>query len=300
MSKLYLGADVGGTKIAFLLRNEKNHTICTKTVAAANTVDSLDAAIHTFLFSSHVGLEQITAMGIGLPGCVDTTGQFVFDIPAYGWKDVNLHEVLFSHYPFPALGANDVNVALIGEQAEGEAQGLRDAVFIAIGTGLGGAVLTNGQIVAGHKGLAGEIGYLVEESDARSHKRFTSDAFGSLESKCSGSGLNQLGKPFGLSAKTLFAEASAGNSYAQILLEEFLNRIAVTAANCASLLNPEKIIFGGGLSTELPPFMEMLQEKVSALTPISVALCLSALGRDAGAIGACHLAIKAEQMANNS
>ncbi len=290
MDRLYLGADVGGTKIAFLLRDENEKTICAKTIPAPHTPDGLKDAVCTLLSSQNISPESIGGFGMGLPGCVDKNGYFVYDVPIFGWKNIDLRQTLFSSFAFPCIAGNDVNTALLGECAEGAARNTSDAIFISIGTGLGGAILADGHIVTGFGGLAGEIGYFADETDLAAGKKYTAESYGALESKCSGTGLDTLGKPFGLSAKTLFSEAIHQNEDAARLIEDFLNRLAVTAANCASLLNPEKIIFGGGLSTELPPYMSKLEEKVSSLTPTPVTLCVSALGRNAGAVGAYHLA----------
>lgn len=290
MNKLYLGADVGGTKIAFYLRDHDGKTVWQNTIPALNTVDGLFLAILDAAKDADVSLDRITALGLGLPGCVDQNGYDVYDVPTFGWKNVDLRSLLFSRLPFPCTASNDVNTALLGERAEGEARDVDNAVFISIGTGLGGAVLANGRIISGSRGLAGEIGYFVESTDAQAGKKFTADAYGALESVCSGTGLDTLGRPYGLSARNLFSKANDNDGQAQDILRGFLDRLAVTAANCASLLNPEKIIFGGGLSTELPPYLEILKDKVSSLTPISTHLCISALGRNAGVVGACHLA----------
>ena len=287
--KYYLGLDIGGTKIMFMLADEKGKTVHRLKTPTTGDIDLIEKNIRSFLSSAKKSESDVCAMALGIPGTVEG-GHTVLDAPALGWHNLELSE-FFSRFPFKCIAANDVTCALWAECEYGYGKSSDNIIFISIGTGLGSAFKADGRIINGSLGMSGEIGYFVgieQLSDRLSH--FGSQEYGALESVVSGTGLDNSGKPYGLTAADIFEARKNGDPNALRITDEFIDRLCVTCANCASLLNPEYIVFGGGISNELGPFMERIRDCVSRLTPIRAKIEITNLKSEAGSIGTISLA----------
>ena len=272
----------------YMLASENGEILAREKVPTVKDAQLLYAGILRFLDAAGVQAQEVTAMGLGIPGCV-SRARFVSDAPALCWKNVDLG-ALFDRFPFKSAAANDVTCALYAECEQGIGRHSDNLLFISIGTGLGSAFKADGRIVDGHAGMSGEIGYFAGIEEAKNTISFGGDVYGALESVVSGTGLTNSGKPFGLTAQNIFSAADSGNADAKRIIDDFLVRLAVATANCTSLLNPEYVVYGGGISNELPPYMDILRGTVARLTPTPVKLEITSLKTDAGALGAVALA----------
>jgi glucokinase len=161
-------------------------------------------------------------------------------------------------------------------------------IFIAIGTGVGSAIIANGSLIQGSDYMAGEIAYLVsEEGISGGHSNAFGD-FGSYENKISGSALSRHGE----SAQVVFEKYAIGDEKAIPIINKFVTDLSIGIANMVSLLNPRKVIIGGGVSGSLPIVLESIRSAVARLTPIPTTIELSSLGEEAGAIGAIAFAFE--------
>lgn len=107
---------------------------------------------------------MIFGMGIGVPGTVDSDGTVV-RAKALSWNQFPLQSLMNEYFSFPVYVGNDVNLAALGERWIGSGEQTDDMLFIALGTGIGGALVCGGQLVLGAQGRAGELGYYLESSD---------------------------------------------------------------------------------------------------------------------------------------
>ena len=226
-------------------------------------------------------------MGIGVPGTVDSDGTVV-RAKALSWNQFPLQSLMNEYFSFPVYVGNDVNLAALGERWIGSGEQTDDMLFIALGTGIGGALVCGGQLVLGAQGRAGELGYYLESSDVEKGEINKLGQQGILEKKCSGSALDQIVG----SAEALFTAYSRGDASVIPVIDKFVRDFSVAIANTISLLNPEKVVIGGGVSDSMGSVIQRIREEVGRLTPIQADICLANLGGKAGALGAINFASK--------
>ena len=290
--KYYLGLDIGGTKTIMRLEDENKNEIAQKRYPSVKEFDIFENNIREFLPEANVKETEVEAMCCGIPGSVENDGVTVSLIPSLGWQGTVLKDELFSKFPFPCFAINDVNSAMWAVRDEIEE---KNAVLIAIGTGVGGAYMCDDVIINGANGFAGEIGYILNESEARDILKRDSDisheSFGALENKISGTALERIARNAGFESSTEMFLKYDESKIAAEKTEDFLITLAVCAANCASLTDPEVIMIGGGVSNSLPPFMDKLTGYIRRFTPSKAKVRITKLGNNAGAVGAVRAAM---------
>lgn len=287
--RTFVGLDVGGTKTALMV--EKGGKILREaTFPSTPHIGELKRAIESHVKSCGLKMEDVGALAMGIPGRVDPDTGLVIDAPALGWKDFSLQQKLFSSLPIPCVAENDITMSLIAETTLGKARGQSDVVFLAIGTGVGSAILANGSILSGAAHSAGEIGYCIFDSDITPHFQNKDGCFGPLESKISGKALETAAGKLGATPQELFRAYPSGDPARDEIIDKFLTRLAVTIANMTSILNPHLVVLGGGVSESLGGVLETIRERVTACTPLPVRVEISSFYNRAGAIGACQRA----------
>ncbi|MEA4833401.1 MAG: ROK family protein [Oscillospiraceae bacterium] len=289
MNKLFLGYDIGGTKINMRVESSDSSFFKQKRIASSSDFNSIYDDTLSFLHENGINESDIAGCGCGVPGCVAKDGVTVSVAPALGWENISLYDAFFSKFKFPCYALNDVSASLYAEISSGSLKGCQDALFISAGTGLGSAILSDGAVISGHNGSAGEIGYFIEEAEARESLRFSSSTFGACENKLSGTALNDFAVKIGTDSRGLFSQYMKNNK-AREIVDTYVLRLSVLIANCSSLLNPEKVVIGGGVSESLGGFIGVISETVGRLTPIKSEVIITKLKNDAGAIGACAYA----------
>ena len=204
---------------------------------------------------------------------------------------------------------SDRTCSILGELWMGTAQNCNDAIFLAVGTGIGAGILANGKIVRGFSNAAGAIGWLALDKPFKS--KYVSH--GCLEYHASGEGIARITREYleednsyngvlkskplkELSSHDVFKAQATGDSIAEKALNQAIEFWGMTIANLVSLFNPEKIILGGGMFGPGLKFKDkILCEARKWAQPLSikqVRLEESALGSDAALFGAGHLALK--------
>lgn len=251
-----IGIDIGGTKIAFALVNPageviKEHRL--PTLAA----DGVDAVIRQII----TGIEQLDAgevigCGIGCPGHIDAQAGIVKYAANLGWQNVPLLDLI--NLEMPLRLENDAVTALMGEIAFGAAKGVKNAALLSIGTGLGASAMADGNILHGAAHFAMEFGQLKFKGHT-------------LEQTASGTGLQNLAQWLrdDYPQTTLHADADTSTILAaarqhEPLAEAALNAMIADIVNAAlwtcSILNPSRVIIGGGMgqaiAAELLPVLE--------------------------------------------
>jgi glucokinase len=216
--------------------------------------------------------------------------------PHVSWRDEPLRQRLSERLGLPVVVDNDANATALAELRVGAARGVRDAVCITLGTGIGGAVVMDGEVRRGAGGLAGEFGHMQVVPDGRP---CPCGLDGCWEQYCSGTALRRAarehGAPSGVEGPDVTLAAGRGVEWARRALAEVGSWLGVGVAGLCAALDPEVVLVGGGLSSAgdllLEPARAALFEKLPgreyrALPRLVQAAC----GPEAGMIGAAMLA----------
>jgi glucokinase len=317
-----IAVDLGGTKVASALVAESGEILAREQAVigrrgghdvAALLAEQCDA-LATQARARAIG--SPTAVGVAVPGIYRAARGTVWAPNVPGWDDYPLRDDL--HH---ALGAamrvvvdSDRAAYILGETWRGAAVGARDAIFLAVGTGIGAGILADGRVLRGHGDIAGAIGWLA--LDRPYLDRWT--RCGCFEYHASGPGLVNVARDLlertptyrgelrtldanDLSTARLFEAYDRGDEIAGRVFDEAVDFWAMATANVVSLFNPETIVFGGGVFGPAVRFLDRIRAEASRWAqPISmqqVALVASTLGGDAGLYGAARLAMGAEPRA---
>lgn len=236
------------------------------------------------------GGPELRAVGVATPGIVDVDLGVVLgaspNLPE--WHDLPLREHLERRLGVPVRVENDVNAALLGEHRFGRARGVRNAAFVAVSTGLGGALLLDGRLYRGARGGAGEIGYWLAGHE---HVHADWGGRGCLESLCSGSAMARAaGAP---DARAVCELARAGDAAALEIVQSTAEYLGLAVSNLASLLDLEMVVLGGGVMLSADLFLDLIRSIVARHAPTRVEVVPSQLGDEAGLRGAVQMALTA-------
>jgi len=253
--------------------------------------------------------EGLRGIAIGVPGGVDPQTGMVFDVNNVpGWREVDMGGELEDVFQVPVFLDNDANMAAIGEHWRGIAQGVENFVFIAFGTGVGAGIFVDGKICRGRSGLAGEI-FRMNLDWTRWNEDFPDTGY--FEAHVSGRGLATEGRkvlPGGngaaasaslveeRDARYVFAAMREGDPQARILVENSFAMLGVGVANLVSVLDPQLIVFNGGVVRGAPDLLlEIVGNVVRRIHPRPPAIQLSTLGDKAQIWGALHTQLEPAQ-----
>lgn len=311
----FLGIDLGGTKVAFALFDREGNIRAKENLPLerreGHDVGKL-ITVTTALKMAAAAAESdaVEAIGISVPGISRHDKGTVWAPNIPGWDDYPLlREVSTVTGTVPVIIESDRSCYISGEIWKGAARGCRDAIYLAVGTGIGAGITVNGEILRGAHDIAGAIGWMALSRPFRS--KYT--ICGNFEYYASGEGIarqasqylvrhdkyqGELRKVSGerITTHDVFAARSKGDIAAITIIDLAVEYWGMACANLVSLFNPEKIILGGGVfgpAAELIPAIRQEAEKWAQ--PISirqVSFEPSALGGDAGVYGAGFLAMK--------
>ena len=300
MDKVFLGVDFGGTKVNFTVM--ENNKFINVGKIPTGTINSVNDIVNRVVIGiDKIGLKNIKAVGIGIAGMVDPIkGIGVYLTNLGKLTDVPLTDILSTRLNLPVFIDNDVDAALIAERELGVLKNVRNAVFISVGTGVGGGILIGRKIYLGKNGFAGEFGHItVRENGLKCNcgKR------GCLETESSGTAIeryvrNRIKKGWKtkidrIDAKRIAEFARSGDLLAQKAYQNAVHYLALTAGNLINIFNPEKVVFGGGV-VESGLIVENVKDIIDryALPAFlkEVKIEKSVLKNNTGAIGAALLA----------
>ncbi|MGH9450155.1 MAG: ROK family protein [Terriglobia bacterium] len=246
---------------------------------------------------------KILAIAAGIPGITDPLAGVVVSVPNFTprWDTVPLRKILEQKTRVTSAVENDVNLAALGESWCGIARGVKDFVFLSIGTGVGAGIFVNGQLYHGCEWTAGEIAYLyvpgTEETPLALRRR------GPLESVIGSKGIEQFwlslcdeGKAGGakgvkrLEAAEIFNLAGRGGTPAREVLQQTARILADAITNVCVILNSSLVVLGGRIGTH--PALYEATGRILELNELSrPKLAVSSLGREAQLVGAVWLAL---------
>lgn len=310
MSKRWIGIDLGGTSMKLgLVDHEGNVALeMEKPTHAEEGVDGVIGRLisHARELAEAAGTrwEEIRGVGVGLPGFLDIKNGIVKHMTNLGWnEEVPIRARLEEAWQIPVKIDNDANVAALGEAWCGAGAGVNDLVCITLGTGVGGGLICDGQLIHGRYGFAGEVGHMT--IDPEGHP-CNCGMRGCLETFASGTGMVRLAKELiaagrqtvladipTLSTKEIFAAAAAQDEVAIEVKMQAIDALAQAMSTLSVLLNPARFIIGGGVSNAKEALIEPLRKAYAKRTQPNaqqdVEIVLAKLGNRAGYIGAAGL-----------
>lgn len=282
--------DLGGTKLAGALFDAAGHTLHREVAAIAGRSGRDVGGLIRQLVEKLERAGTVDGIGVAVPGIYRSDRGTVWAPNIPGWEDYPLRAELESAYGVPVAIESDRTCYIMGEQWRGHARGSRNAIFIAVGTGIGAGLLVDGRVLRGAHDIAGAIGWLA--LDTEFHSEYA--GCGNFEYHASGPGLARAAGV--ATAEDAFIAYARGEPEAVGAVLRAVSLWGRAVANLVSLLNPEVIIFGGGVfgpATTLLP--DIYEEALRWAQPISirqVRLHASALGADAGLYGAAAIALQ--------
>jgi glucokinase len=303
-----VGADIGGTSLRLALAGMDGKVLAKWKVSTAGIRDPdvvvglLQEGVDELLQQNRLSRSLLRAVAAGAPGVTNVDeGVVIATSYLMGWRSVPLRALLEARLGVPAAVENDVNTAALAESQIGAGQGVRDFVFLAVGTGIGAGIVLNGRLFHGMNWSAGEIGYLLVPGT--SVKPVETGEPGALESIVGGEGikaqwqnlwredLTQL--PRDLVATQIFDHALAGDGLAQKVLNRSAQTLAYAVYNIAVVLNCPLFVLGGSVGMH-PALWKSTQEILGQRDKrVQPKLVRSTLGPEAQVYGAICLALEA-------
>ncbi len=307
-----VGIDLGGTNIALGLINEEMKIVW-KTSEPTNlprSAESLAQAIGDLVLSSldqaGISPEETESAGIGIPGTVNPATGVVEYANNFEFVNVPLQEMIQSKLPFPIHSANDAKAAAWGEYLAGAGKGSSSMLMITLGTGIGGAYIGEGRLMDGWNFAAGEIGHMVI---CQGGEPCTCGRRGCFEAYASASALARQGRAAAaahpesllyrqaegclerINAKSVTDGVKLQDPAACQVFEQYLSWLAEGTANLINILQPERVVIGGGLSGAGEVLLVPLRKKVAPMvysrdSARNAQIVKASLGNDAGIIGA--------------
>lgn len=309
MGNYAFGVDIGGTTVKMGLFDREGCVLdkweipTVKDNEGASVLPDVAQSILAKMKEKNLELDDLEGIGIGVPGAVDKEGNLVNGAVNIGWKSFNIPKVMNAYINVPVKAANDANSAAFGEMWQGGGKGYTNMVAVTLGTGVGGGIIVNGEIVTGVTGAAGEIGHIhIEDGET---DICGCGNRGCLEQYASATGVVRLAKrrlaqddkpsvlrEGSLTAKTVFDAVKDGDEVAVEIAERFGSYLGKGLAAVANVVNPEVFVIGGGVSKAgeiLMDFIEPALQKYVFPASRNVKLALAQLGNDAGIYGAAGL-----------
>ena len=237
---------------------------------------------------------QLLGVGIGVPGVTHPDKGMAVLVPSLEWVNFPLRERLRERFDLLTLIENDVNLAALGEYGFGGQAGAESLVCITVGTGVGAGIVLDRKIHLGHRFAAGEIGYILPGVAALGVK---SGDYGPLESLASGTALlrraaailREMHDPRAdqlFTLQDLYAAVKAGEPWAQSLVDEMTDYLAMAVASVSALIDPEVIVLGGGITVYADEMIPLIMKRLDGVMMYPPRLVKSTLGYRAAVMGA--------------
>jgi glucokinase len=290
VSAQVIGIDLGGTAIK-LGRFDWNGN-CLQALTVPTPQPAYPEGVLSAIVTAIQQLDperKAVAIGVGTPGPADADGRIArVAINLEGWRDIPLADWLEAKTGRATILANDANCAGMGEYWRGAGRPFRHLIMLTLGTGVGGAVILNGQLFVGHEGAAGELGLITLNPHG---PECNSGNHGSLEQYTS---VRAIRRRTGLEPDQLGARAKAGDTEAITFWQTYGRDLAAGLASLIYVLTPEAVIIGGGVSASaeffFPTMQQELERRVLLSSRAGLQLLQAELGNQAGIVGAAKLA----------
>ena len=307
-----IGIDVGGTnvKIALVDANGNiaySNTVPTHAEMGLNyTIENIKQAIRDLITESHV--ENLEGIGFDFPGQIDYKNGIVKLAPNIpGWVDIPIAKIIEEEFHVPVKIDNDVHCAALGELKYGAGQGCENFICMTVGTGIGSGIVLEGKLVRGATNVAGELGHI--KLSMHDGELCGCGDYGCLEAYASGPSIVKMAQDYIMGGKsTKYKELAAGGDITPYIVSEAAKQgdpvaqriftktgeyIGFGLVSVINLLNPEKIIIGGGVAGAgdilFDPIRKVIKERAMKVAGSAVEIVPAKLGNNAGVIGASLL-----------
>jgi predicted NBD/HSP70 family sugar kinase len=234
---------------------------------------------------------------VGGPGVFDPESGRLRHAPNLpGWSRPGLMNALREALPPSLALENDANLAALGERSYGTGRDADTFVYVSVGTGIGMGIIIDGELYRGAHGSAGEVAYLpLPGDDALRTDEATARLRGILEEAASADAVVRTARTLGmrgqLSAKRIFAAARAGDETALAAVEGEAERLALVVGTVAAILDPEFVVLGGGVGSNIDLLRPGLERRLNELSPLGAPIVDGLLGQDAIVLGAIATAL---------
>jgi len=316
MSDYWLGIDLGGTNLKFGLLDDKLRLVGTMQLPTPasegfeGVVAQMVRGAGRLIGREGIEPKRVKAVGIGAPGPLKISEGIVVAMPNIpGMENAPLGERLGDELGMPAVLENDANAAALGEYLCGAGKGSGNMVLLTLGTGIGSGIIVEGKILHGSHEMGGEMGHTIIVPDG---EQCNCGQKGCLERYCSAtymvmrarrrleggqirSALSDI--PGGISeltARDIHRACVNGDAFAREVWLEAIHYLAIGCVNICRILDPDKIVLGGGMTAAGDDLIVPLRESVACLhwsiTPLRTAVEIASLGNDAGVIGSAGAA----------
>jgi glucokinase len=306
-----IGLDLGGTKILAALM-DNNGTIMdqaeyrTPVEQGESAIwEQVKLSIDHILSENQTYKDQIRGVGVATAGVIDTKKSEIIQASNLGLRHVPIGAWIEDYFGLPVRIGNDANVAALGEWLYGAGQGFQNLVYITVSTGIGAGIISEGQLITGVGDSAGEFGHISIEMEG---PLCSCGNRGCLENYASGTALARLVEQRmnageqseflqaylpSITSKDIAQAAIAGDSLAIQAFEEIAYFLGIGVTNLIHILNPEVIIFGGGVMNAgqflLPGIERTIKQRSIPMMGQQVFIAQSTLGSEAGIKGAAGL-----------
>jgi glucokinase len=297
-----IGIDLGGTKFYGALANiggEIVHEVSLEhhDTTGERSLELVASMIGELLEHAQDG-QPMRGIAVGAPGITRNQEGVVEWAPSLDWRDFPLKQRLEGQFHLPTFVDNDVNLAVLGEHWFGSGRDAQNMMLISIGTGVGAGLIIDGALYRGHSKASGEVGYIVPDIHALTKSY---EGFGALESIISGTGISERAaerqdgwrRAATFRAEDVFDAARGGESWAQEVVEETIDYLALGIANINTLLDLELIVLSGGVARQSDLLIDGIQARIKGVIPRIPQIRVSQLGRRATVMGAIVLVVHA-------
>jgi glucokinase len=299
-----VGIDIGGTKIAAALVNRDGRCALyreTPTPASEgprSVIHAVTSLVQTILDMAAQKRYEVVGIGVGAAGQINVdTGIVTYAVETLpGWAGTRIATLIENTFGLPVVVDNDVNAMAMAELQFGEGRGLQSTLYAAVGTGIGGALILNGQLWRGSNWSAGELGHVVAVWDG--DRMCNCGQAGHLEAYASGPAIAQRychlrGLPESPDLRPVVAAAEGGDDLAKSVIVEGARILGTVLGGLVNVFNPQALILGGGVAQLGTLWWIPFEEAVRA-NPLPAAkkvqIRQAQLGNQAVLIGAAWLA----------
>lgn len=312
-----IAVDLGGSKIAIGIISSgyeilaREHHLTRADDGPKAVIDRIVSAIRQISADNSLPLSRISGISIAAAGAInDREGIITLSPNLPGWHDVPLGNIISERLGIKTWLINDANAAALGEHKLGAGKGIANLIYLVVGTGIGGAIIINGELYTGVCGSAGEIGHMTIEN--RTGPKCACGNTGCFELLASGtaminearkriaggeeSSLSASGKsvPEDLNAKDIEMAAQSGDKLADSVIYNAATYLGIGMVNLVNIFNPGMIIISGGIANMgdrlLNPARQVVMERAFPIAANTVRIVPTALKNNAGLLGAAYLA----------
>jgi glucokinase len=315
MQNVLLGIDIGGTNIKIgcldsgLKIIDKVSKLNRSDIEPQEMVELIVADCKKLLAQAGLVFAQVQSIGVGSPGPLDPKSGILKSAPNLKkFHNTPLREMLSKKMGKPVVLENDANAACWGERIAGAGSGGDDMVFLTLGTGIGGGIVSNGQLIRGTSGEAAELGHIIiypggrlcgcgQRGCVEAYASATNTAKRAIENlqQNNKSTLKKILETNGkITCKDVFGCAQQGDEFAKQMVEQTAEALGLVCVNILHVTQPQRIVFGGGMIAAGKYLLDKIQyhfdKYIWTIKKEDIQLCFATLGEDAGIIGAAALA----------